>query len=118
MRFLVANKRATIFWFVVMPNHLYIIWQINDPYEVHQVQQSFLKYTLFPNPTSGQVNIVFNKSVTTAEIAVIDNTGRVLFVTRGSGSSLPLDISIYSGGIYFVSVRVGEKKFRNTVVRY
>ena len=45
MRFLVADKRVTIFSFVIMPNHLHIIWQINDRYEVHQVQQSFLKYT-------------------------------------------------------------------------
>ncbi len=45
MRFIVEDKRAVITSFVIIPNHIHLIWQISDNYEVHQVQQSFLKYT-------------------------------------------------------------------------
>jgi putative transposase len=45
MRFLVNDSRVKVFSFVIMPNHIHIIWHISDAYEVHQVQQSFLKYT-------------------------------------------------------------------------
>ena len=45
MKFIVQDKRATIFSFVIMPNHIHLIWQISGAYQVHEVQQSFLKYT-------------------------------------------------------------------------
>jgi REP element-mobilizing transposase RayT len=45
MKFIADENRATIFCFVIMPNHIHLIWQIDDKYEVSQVQQSFLKYT-------------------------------------------------------------------------
>ena len=45
LKFIVQDKRATIFSFVIMPNHIHLIWQISDAYQVHEVQQSFLKYT-------------------------------------------------------------------------
>ena len=45
MKFIVDDKRATISTFVIMPNHIHLIWQISDGYELSEVQQSFLKYT-------------------------------------------------------------------------
>lgn len=45
MRFLVKDKRAKFFSFVIMENHIHLIWQIlpnNDP---EAVQRDFLKYT-------------------------------------------------------------------------
>ncbi len=34
-----------IYGFVIMPNHIHLIWQITDKNERHKVQQSFLKFT-------------------------------------------------------------------------
>lgn len=45
LKFIAEDKRAVIYSFVIMPNHIHLIWQINDAYEIAQVQQSFLKYT-------------------------------------------------------------------------
>ena len=45
MRFLVSDKRVVILSFVIMPNHIHVIWQVSDGYKPEQVQQSFLKYT-------------------------------------------------------------------------
>ena len=45
MRFLVKDGRVIIYGFVIMPNHIHLIWQIQDKHVKHKVQQSFLKYT-------------------------------------------------------------------------
>jgi putative transposase len=45
LQFLVEDGRVVIYGFVVMPNHIHIIWQVQDKHEKVRVQQSFLKYT-------------------------------------------------------------------------
>jgi len=45
LRFLVTNHRVHIFGFVVMPNHIHIIWQMRKGIESSHVQRDFLKYT-------------------------------------------------------------------------
>ena len=45
IKFLVDNKRVKVFSFVIMPNHLHIIWQIQPGHEREEVQRDFLKYT-------------------------------------------------------------------------
>ena len=34
-----------IYGFVIMPNHIHIIWQIQDGYKQEKIQMRFLKYT-------------------------------------------------------------------------
>ena len=45
MKFLVEDKRVKIYAFVIMPNHIHLIWYINDGHKGSDVQQSFLKFT-------------------------------------------------------------------------
>ena len=45
LRFLVAEKRVRVFGFVIMPNHLHLIWQVLDGHRYQDVQRDFLKYT-------------------------------------------------------------------------
>ena len=45
LRFLVENKRVKVFCFVIMPNHIHLIWQIQPGHEREDVQRDFLKYT-------------------------------------------------------------------------
>ena len=42
---LVEEKRCLINAFVIMPNHIHMIWQIQDGYMQEKVQQRFLKFT-------------------------------------------------------------------------
>jgi len=44
-RFLVKNKRVEVFSFVIMPNHLHLIWQIQPGHKQKNVQRDFLKFT-------------------------------------------------------------------------
>ena len=45
MRFLVKNKRVVIYGFVIMENHVHIIWQLQAGKKREDVQRDFLKYT-------------------------------------------------------------------------
>ena len=45
LNFLSENKRVRVLGFVIMPNHIHVIWQILEPNINSDVQRDFLKYT-------------------------------------------------------------------------
>jgi putative transposase len=45
LKFLVKNNRVKVYGFVIMPNHIHILWKINDELKRQDVQRDFLKYT-------------------------------------------------------------------------
>ena len=45
MRFLVKEKRVIIYGFVIMGNHIHIIWQLQAGKKKEEVQRDFLKHT-------------------------------------------------------------------------
>lgn len=45
LSFLVNQKRIKLLAFVIMSNHIHLIWQILSPYTPVQVQHSFMKFT-------------------------------------------------------------------------
>ena len=45
LRFLVNNKRVKVFAFVIMDNHIHLIWQMMPDNDPEAVQRDFLKYT-------------------------------------------------------------------------
>ena len=45
MRFLVQENRAVIYDFVIMPNHIHLIWYIPEPYTLSEVHGALLSYT-------------------------------------------------------------------------
>ena len=44
MSYLVKEKNVLIFAFVIMPNHIHLVWQILDGFKIGNVQQRMLKY--------------------------------------------------------------------------
>ena len=45
LRFLVEKKRVKVYGFVLMPNHLHLLWKMEEPHKREDVQRDFLKYT-------------------------------------------------------------------------
>jgi putative transposase len=45
MEFLVKDKRVVIYGFVIMHNHMHIIWQMKPGIKTDAVQRDFLKFT-------------------------------------------------------------------------
>ena len=37
LTFIVKEKRALVYGFVIMDNHFHMIWQIRDPYKKNQI---------------------------------------------------------------------------------
>ena len=49
LRFLVTENRINVYGFVIMSNHLHLIWRIKTPHLLKNVQRDFLKYTAQKN---------------------------------------------------------------------
>ncbi len=45
LRFLVEKNRIILNAFIIMPNHLHLIWQMKAGYKANAVQRDFLKFT-------------------------------------------------------------------------
>jgi REP element-mobilizing transposase RayT len=45
LRFLVEDERVIVYAFVIMPNHIHIVWQMQAGMKRENVQRDFLKFT-------------------------------------------------------------------------
>lgn len=45
LRFLVGNGRILLYGFVIMPNHMHLVWQMKAGPRPSNVQRDFLKFT-------------------------------------------------------------------------
>ncbi len=45
LSFLVTNGRVKVYGFVIMPNHIHLIWQVREEHKLENVQRDFLKFT-------------------------------------------------------------------------
>lgn len=45
LRFLVKEKRIVLYGFVIMPNHIHLLWKISEELKLQDVQRDFLKFT-------------------------------------------------------------------------
>ena len=45
MKFIVEDGRTDIYAFVIMPNHIHIVWKIKEDNILQNVQRDFLKFT-------------------------------------------------------------------------
>lgn len=87
MDFLSRNKRCEIYGFVIMPNHIHLIWKINDGFIVYNVQRDFLKFT------SQQIlKSLRNTDTSTYDSLIIDKKDR----HRQFWQRRPLSVPLYS----------------------
>ncbi|MEM6523191.1 MAG: transposase [Bacteroidota bacterium] len=45
LNYLVVKGKSDLYGFVIMPNHIHLIWRINQHFERSNVQRDFLKFT-------------------------------------------------------------------------
>lgn len=70
--------------------------------EVSRVDESFTEFTVFPNPSSGMINVISNDQKIEL-IKVYDATGKMILSTRNERFEIPSKES----GVYFLEI-VGE----------
>ena len=45
LNFLSERNRVKVYGFVIMPNHIHLIWKVNDGHKLADVQRDFLKFS-------------------------------------------------------------------------
>lgn len=45
LKFLASNKRIFLYGFVIMPNHIHLLWRMQENHALKDVQRDFLKFT-------------------------------------------------------------------------
>ncbi|MCD6063078.1 MAG: transposase [Flavipsychrobacter sp.] len=61
LKFLVENKRIYLCSFVIMNNHIHLIWHITHPHREQDVQRDFLRYTaqmMLKNMRAGKTDTI------------------------------------------------------------
>ena len=93
------------------------IFEINildDPFEVTSTMEiENIPFSLFPNPTSGIIQIVDNEDISNrVDVQLFDLTGRLLFEYTGDlngiNSGLKNDSRSLKSGVYFIRINSGE----------
>lgn len=101
-------------WYTAAPNDLtFGICVLNgaQPSSVAEVLAGELEWTLFPNPSEGQVNLMWGAAGTQANIEVFDVTGRVVFGMRTwlqQGEVFSFNVPGAAAGRYVVRVVTPE----------
>ncbi len=68
------------------------------------------KWSLYPNPTSEQLTITFDRVIESGEIMITDNLGRCVDDSTITAQNLHrVDVTQYDTGIYYVRVSVNDR---------
>ncbi len=84
-----------------------------------EAQPGSFKIECFPNPTSGNLNILFNELPESGKINIRleDLVGKIIMSQElGVSKKLQLDLSDISSGIYFLNIEVGRKSVVKKIV--
>lgn len=81
-----------------------------------------VRFNIFPNPSKGLVffNIDSESKLSNASLVIIDVMGKKVFelenLERILVSNYPVDLSRLSDGIYFISVRIEDRKTTHKLI--
>ena len=79
------------------------------------VSKSNLQVEIYPNPTSGIVNVNF--ATAGYELVLFDMNGKLLKQQTANEQNTILNISQFPSGIYFLTVKSGDKVYTQKVVK-
>lgn len=72
---------------------------------------------LYPNPTTGIFYVTFSKSLTNANISLVDMNGKTVQQYKASGIKLTCNLSALAAGIYFVKIEENGKSITKKVIK-
>ena len=67
-----------------------------------QIDSGKIRYSVYPNPTSGTINISTSLNESKVRIRIYDNQGKMIMAS--SENTLPLSIELTEQGLYFVNI--------------
>ncbi len=78
------------------------------PSKVNNLKKADLAFLLYPNPTSGMINLDLKEAVNQLEIRVLNNLGQTVKIAQENNAFLAtytIDLNGYPKGMYFVEVK-------------
>lgn len=88
------------------------------PTAIRPILETSNKLYLFPNPANSQITLQANSEFKNAEIIILNALGeKVLTQSSNNATSLTLDVSALSNGIYFVQVLSNNKFFNQKFIK-
>ena len=76
---------------------------------------------LFPNPTGGDLNLLFDFNAEDVTVKITDLSGKVIRIQNiddvVKGNAQHLDLNNLSGGVYFVQFLVGDDIYNGKIIR-
>ncbi len=72
---------------------------------------------LYPNPTSGIFYITFSKTLSNANISLIDLNVKIVQQYKASGIKLTCNLSALPGGTYFVRIEENGQAISKKVIK-
>ncbi len=77
---------------------------------VEGISEQFLhSFTLYPNPTNGQIIISLDENVSATEAVIYNTMGQTVKTQSVNDSQFEMNLNSLQSGIYFVAIRNGNK---------
>jgi hypothetical protein len=77
------------------------------------------QFALYPNPTTGMINIRWNQPANNVSFNITDVTGREVYktnITSAGQGDTKIDLSDISSGIYFYTIQIGESRHSGKIL--
>lgn len=71
----------------------------NHPNQESNTQLGFI---IYPNPTTGSVSIILSNEIVNGTLQIIAQDGKILSSQIVSGVAIPLDLSAFASGLYYI----------------
>lgn len=94
----------------------WVISSLNSPTDTNKSSNNF---SIFPNPTTGIVNILCNKNNFKGSYSIFDVTGRKILSGNVSEKLFTIDLEKFSSGLYYLHVTdtEGENQFQGKIIK-
>ncbi len=73
------------------------------------------RFNIYPNPTSNQINLVFQKSENRT-IQLLNLLGEEVLAIKSNKNNLKFDVSSYPKGIYLVTVKTNQERTSKKII--
>lgn len=92
-------------------------YQLNINESPLAINKSYLKkIEIFPNPTTGELNINLNGLKKVDYMAISDITGKILIDHLPNSQNIKINLSDYSKGMYFVIVKSNDNRWIEKII--
>jgi ELWxxDGT repeat protein len=91
------------------------LWKFDESStRVFENNKAHSNINIYPNPTSGIVNIKSSQAINT--ITVLDITGKIVYTQTANGSQAQLDLAPLNNGVYFIDTQLENGTINNSKV--